>query len=42
LWELPRTPTDSEFLAMAEAWKPFRTWVTVLIRAAGNRVLDAT
>lgn len=39
LWGLPGPPTEAEFLTMAEAWKPFRTWAAVLIRAAGRRVL---
>jgi DNA-3-methyladenine glycosylase II len=31
---------DEELRALAEAWKPFRTWAAVLIRAAGRRVLS--
>lgn len=35
-----RGPVSSEELgALAEAWKPFRTWAAVLIRAAARRVL---
>jgi DNA-3-methyladenine glycosylase II len=41
LYGLPRPPTEEEFLAMAERWRPFRTWAIVLIRAAGSRVLAA-
>ena len=41
LWDLPSTPTTAAFLAMAERWRPFRTWATVLIRAAGPRILPA-
>ena len=26
-----------EMLAIAESWRPFRTWATVLIRLAGDR-----
>jgi DNA-3-methyladenine glycosylase II len=33
-------PVDSaRFTELAQAWRPFRTWATVLIRAAGNRIL---
>ena len=39
LYDLPRTPTEEEFLAMAGRWRPFRSWAIVLIRAAGPRVL---
>ncbi len=31
---LPADPTDAELLAIAEAWRPFRTWVGVLFRSA--------
>ncbi len=41
LYGLPGPPTPDEFHNVAEAWKPFRTWVAVLIRAAGPRVLPA-
>ena len=35
-----RGPVSGEQLgALAEAWKPFRTWAAVLIRAAARRVL---
>lgn len=33
---LPHPPTPEQFRAMAEAWKPFRTWAAVLMRAAEN------
>jgi DNA-3-methyladenine glycosylase II len=26
---------DAAFLALAEGWRPYRTWVSVLLRAAG-------
>ena len=39
LYGLSGTPTADEFMAMAERWRPFRTWAVVLIRAAGGRVL---
>jgi DNA-3-methyladenine glycosylase II len=39
LWDLPDVPTEDEFSAMAERWKPFRTWAVVLVRAAAARVL---
>jgi DNA-3-methyladenine glycosylase II len=41
LYGLDAPPTLAEFEAMAEAWRPFRTWAVVLIRAAGPRVLPA-
>jgi DNA-3-methyladenine glycosylase II len=41
LYGLPRMPTDDEFSAMADGWRPFRTWAIVLMRAAGGRVLAA-
>lgn len=28
--------SDAELLALAETWRPFRTWVTVMIRALGG------
>ncbi len=39
LYGLAGPPDDAQFRAMAEAWKPFRTWAVVLIRAAAKRVL---
>lgn len=33
----PCEPADLE--RIAEAWRPYRTWATVLIRAAGHRIL---
>jgi len=41
LYDLPDTPTSAELEAIAEPWRPFRTWVSVLIRAAGRRLLNA-
>ncbi len=40
LYELPAPPTIAEFRALAEPWRPFRTWAAVLIRAVTGRVLD--
>jgi DNA-3-methyladenine glycosylase II len=34
---LEHTPTLAEFVALAERWRPFRTWAIVLIRIAGER-----
>jgi hypothetical protein len=28
---LPRAPDDAEVSALAERWRPFRTWVSILI-----------
>jgi DNA-3-methyladenine glycosylase II len=39
LYALPQPPTEAEFRALAEPWRPFRTWATVLIRAAAPRIL---
>ena len=36
----PCEPADLE--RIAEPWKPYRTWATVLIRAAGQRILEPT
>jgi DNA-3-methyladenine glycosylase II len=34
---LPEPPDGDQFAALAERWRPFRTWATVLIRLAGDR-----
>jgi DNA-3-methyladenine glycosylase II len=39
LYELDAPPSEAEFRALAEPWKPLRTWAAVLIRAATGRVL---
>jgi DNA-3-methyladenine glycosylase II len=33
-YELDRPPTDDELTSISEAWQPFRTWITVLLRVA--------
>ncbi len=38
LYGLPAPPTPAEFAALAEAWRPFRTWAAVLLRAAAPRL----
>ena len=38
LYGLPAPPTLEAFTALAEAWRPFRTWATVLVRLAGERM----
>jgi DNA-3-methyladenine glycosylase II len=40
LYDLPQPPAEAEFRALAEPWRPFRTWATVLIRAAAPRILS--
>lgn len=40
LYHLPALPSQVQFEAIAEAWRPWRTWATVLLRAAGPRVLS--
>jgi DNA-3-methyladenine glycosylase II len=34
---LDEPPTPERLIEMGEAWRPFRTWATVLIRLAGDR-----
>ena len=41
LYGLDHEPGDAELTAIAEAWRPFRTWATVAIRAVGSRLLAA-
>ena len=36
-YELQAPPSLEQFTAMAEAWRPFRTWTTVLLRLARDR-----
>ena len=38
LYGLPDPLSDAAYLHLAEGWRPFRTWVAVLARAAGERV----
>jgi DNA-3-methyladenine glycosylase II len=38
LYGLARPATDAEFRQLAENWRPFRTWATVLLRAAEDRL----
>jgi len=38
LYQLGGPPSEAEFRALAQPWKPFRTWTAVLIRAAAARV----
>ena len=40
LYRLPEAATQARFEAIAQAWRPWRTWATVLVRAAGPRVLS--
>jgi DNA-3-methyladenine glycosylase II len=32
-YRLPTTPTDAELAHLTENWRPYRTWVTLLLRA---------
>lgn len=41
LYHLPETCSRVQFLEIAERWRPYRTWASVLIRAASHR-LDGT
>ena len=38
LYDLPAPPTDDQIAILAEAWRPFRTWAAVLLRAAADRL----
>jgi DNA-3-methyladenine glycosylase II len=38
LYALPAPPGPEQLAEIAEPWKPFRTWVSVLIRAAARRL----
>jgi DNA-3-methyladenine glycosylase II len=40
LYGLASVPTVKEFEALAEPWRPWRTWVVVLMRAAAKRVVS--
>jgi DNA-3-methyladenine glycosylase II len=40
LYDLDAPPDEPRFRELAEAWRPYRTWAVVLIRAAATRVLD--
>ena len=40
LYRLGAPPSEAEFRALAQPWKPLRTWAVVLIRAAASRILD--
>lgn len=42
LYGLDDLLSPERFALLAEMWRPWRTWATVLIRAAGPRVLGAT
>jgi DNA-3-methyladenine glycosylase II len=37
LYGLDHTPDDIELARIAEAWRPFRTWAAVTLRAVGSR-----
>lgn len=38
LYGIDHDPTAAEMARLAEPWRPFRTWATVLIRAAAGRL----
>jgi DNA-3-methyladenine glycosylase II len=38
LYDLSAPPSPDQLAEIAEPWKPFRTWVSVLIRAAARRL----
>lgn len=40
LYGLGRPAQQSEYEQIAEAWRPMRTWASVLVRAAGPRILN--
>lgn len=37
LYGLDHTPDDAELERIAEKWRPFRTWASVMLRAVGSR-----
>lgn len=39
LYGLDEAPTEEQWRAMNEPWRPFRTWATVLVRAVGPRLV---
>ncbi|WP_295013912.1 DNA-3-methyladenine glycosylase [uncultured Microbacterium sp.] len=39
LYGLDHAPDDTELTAIAEAWRPFRTWAAVSLRAVGSRLV---
>ena len=41
LYGLDHEPDERELAAIAEAWRPFRTWATVALRAVGSRLSSA-
>ena len=41
LYALDHEPDDAELTAIAEAWRPFRTWAAVALRAVGSRLVPA-
>lgn len=41
LYGIDHDPSDAEVAALAENWRPFRTWATVMIRAIGGRLEPA-
>jgi len=34
---LDEPPSDERLVELAEPWRPFRTWASVLLRSAGGR-----
>lgn len=38
LYKFSKEPTPEELTKLGEAWKPFRTWAIVLIRAVGPKI----
>jgi DNA-3-methyladenine glycosylase II len=39
LYGLDHAPDDAELARIAEAWRPFRTWAAVSLRAVGSRLI---
>ncbi len=42
LYGLDHEPDEAELEAIAEAWRPFRTWATVALRAVGPRLTGSS
>ncbi|MEP6561093.1 MAG: DNA-3-methyladenine glycosylase 2 family protein, partial [Nakamurella sp.] len=41
LYRLPEPCSREQFLDISQAWRPYRTWAAVLVRAASARLADA-
>jgi DNA-3-methyladenine glycosylase II len=35
-YDLPAEPDDAKLTELSEAWRPYRAWVTYLLRSSGR------